>query len=68
MENNMKKVIFYEAPDGSTISLHDYQFLSTSQQQQCKAVYGSDSIFIDGDFNQHSYSRIYQRDFYKKKK
>lgn len=63
-----KTIAFYEAPDGSTISLHDYEFLSTGQQQQCKPIYVSNSIFIDGDFSQNSYSRIYKKEHYKKKK
>lgn len=31
-------IIFYQCPTGALVSVHDYSFLSTSQQKQCKPV------------------------------
>lgn len=37
-EPEESELLYYLAPDGSTISINDYEFLSSSQQSQCKRV------------------------------
>lgn len=53
METN-NELIGYIAPDGSTVSVHDYEFLSTAQQQQCRPFTKGDLSLTYSDWERMS--------------